>query len=338
MVVTMRMLQQRRLAVPQPSTFSGPERTWAQAVADAFDFLPPTSVFSWGNPNSNVSAIPGTIGLNLTSQATSKIWIKQVGSGNTGWASVLTSTVNEALTVSGLLTAIADLEVNDGSDTAPSIAFTNAGQLGVYRVSATEMGLAAAGAQFAAIGSAAFKIPDGSASAPSWTFLQSTQLGAYRVSGTAIGWAASGAQFGEWSTILLSLGIGAGTGNTHQVLRINSGTNSGSNNKDAVVQYQRGGSALWEVGVLGTVATDGAYRWYDSVGATNRLSLTSSGYLVHTAPLRLKNYTVATLPAGTQGDTAFVTDALAPAFLTALVGGGAVVTPAFYDGTNWVAI
>lgn len=55
-------------------------------------------------------------------------------------------------------------------------------------------------------------------------------------------------------------------------------------------------------------------------------------------PLQLKNYTVATLPAGGQGDTAFVTDALAPAFLTAVVGGGAVVAPVFYDGTNWVAI
>lgn len=58
--------------------------------------------------------------------------------------------------------------------------------------------------------------------------------------------------------------------------------------------------------------------------------------IVSTGVVRLKNYTVATLPAGTQGDTAFVTDALAPTFLTAVVGGGAVVTPVFYDGTNWV--
>ena len=53
--------------------------------------------------------------------------------------------------------------------------------------------------------------------------------------------------------------------------------------------------------------------------------------------IRLKGYTVATLPAGTVGDTAYVTDALAPAFLTAVVGGGAVVAPVFYDGTNWKA-
>lgn len=55
-------------------------------------------------------------------------------------------------------------------------------------------------------------------------------------------------------------------------------------------------------------------------------------------PFRFHGYTVATLPAGTVGDTAYVTDAMAPAFLTTLVGGGAVTSPAFYDNTNWVAV
>lgn len=55
-------------------------------------------------------------------------------------------------------------------------------------------------------------------------------------------------------------------------------------------------------------------------------------------PVRLGGYFVSTLPAGVQGDTAFVTDALAPAYITAVVGGGAVVTPVFYDGTNWIAV
>lgn len=55
-------------------------------------------------------------------------------------------------------------------------------------------------------------------------------------------------------------------------------------------------------------------------------------------PVGLKSYTVAALPAGAQGDLAYVTDALTPAFLTAVVGGGAVVTPVFYDGTNWVSV
>lgn len=59
--------------------------------------------------------------------------------------------------------------------------------------------------------------------------------------------------------------------------------------------------------------------------------------IVSTSAVRLKNYTVTTLPAGTQGDTAFVTDALNPTYLGALTGGGTVVTPVFHNGTVWVS-
>lgn len=58
---------------------------------------------------------------------------------------------------------------------------------------------------------------------------------------------------------------------------------------------------------------------------------------IQNLPVRTKGYTVATLPAGTLGMIAHVTDALAPAFLAAVVGGGAVKSLVFYDGTNWVA-
>lgn len=51
----------------------------------------------------------------------------------------------------------------------------------------------------------------------------------------------------------------------------------------------------------------------------------------------LTNYTVATLPTGTVGDTAYVTDATAPTYLGTLTGGGTVITPVFYNGTAWVA-
>lgn len=48
-------------------------------------------------------------------------------------------------------------------------------------------------------------------------------------------------------------------------------------------------------------------------------------------------YTVATLPvAGTQGRRAWVTDALAPAFGAAVVGGDAVVIPVFDNGAAWI--
>jgi hypothetical protein len=63
-----------------------------------------------------------------------------------------------------------------------------------------------------------------------------------------------------------------------------------------------------------------------------------TGNLSVTGTIRAQGYTVATLPAaGTVGRTAYVTDALAPTFLTAIVGGGAIKCPVFDNGTAWVA-
>jgi trimeric autotransporter adhesin len=69
---------------------------------------------------------------------------------------------------------------------------------------------------------------------------------------------------------------------------------------------------------------------------TGDIATTSN--IVSGGTVRLKGYTVATLPGSpVQGDTAFVTDALAPTFLGTIVGGGAIVTKVFYNGTNWTA-
>lgn len=54
-------------------------------------------------------------------------------------------------------------------------------------------------------------------------------------------------------------------------------------------------------------------------------------------PIKLKGYTVGTLPAGSVGDIAYVTDATAPTYLGALVGGGAVTCPVFFNGAAWVS-
>jgi len=77
------------------------------------------------------------------------------------------------------------------------------------------------------------------------------------------------------------------------------------------------------------------------IGGTNSTTTPtmtlSATALTSAVPVILKGYTVATLPTGVQGMTCFVTDALAPTFLVTVVGGGAVVTKVFYNGTNWVA-
>ena len=52
----------------------------------------------------------------------------------------------------------------------------------------------------------------------------------------------------------------------------------------------------------------------------------------------LTNYTVATLPSAADygaGARTFVTDALTPTFGATVVGGGAVNTPVYSDGTDW---
>jgi hypothetical protein len=50
-----------------------------------------------------------------------------------------------------------------------------------------------------------------------------------------------------------------------------------------------------------------------------------------------RSYTVATLPTGTVGDRAFVTDATTPTYLGTLTGGGAVHCPVFRNATVWVS-
>ncbi len=81
----------------------------------------------------------------------------------------------------------------------------------------------------------------------------------------------------------------------------------------------------------------------DNAGLANRLSLTQAGALTvpgaisSSATIKPGGYTVATLPAGSVGMHAYVTDATTPTYLGALVGGGAVTCPVFYNGTAWVS-
>ena len=77
-------------------------------------------------------------------------------------------------------------------------------------------------------------------------------------------------------------------------------------------------------------------RLKDDASLTYDGTILSATKIVSNGAIRLKGYTVATLPTGTTGDTAYVTDALAPTFLATIVGGGAVVTPVFYNGSAWV--
>ena len=64
-----------------------------------------------------------------------------------------------------------------------------------------------------------------------------------------------------------------------------------------------------------------------------------TAWITVAAPLLPGPYLVAALPAaGIAGRRTFVTNALAPTFLGAAVGGGAVVSPVFDNGTGWVTV
>jgi hypothetical protein len=72
-------------------------------------------------------------------------------------------------------------------------------------------------------------------------------------------------------------------------------------------------------------AAAGKLRWLDQAGIATSVSLES-------------NTTVAALPAagGSLGARAMVTDALAPAYLAPVAGGGAVVCSVFWNGAAWI--
>lgn len=107
------------------------------------------------------------------------------------------------------------------------------------------------------------------------------------------------------------------------------GTFLGVANADSAQFYSYGMPIL-----SGTLS---AHDYVIGTNDTEQLRLISGGAIQANVPVRLKGYTVATLPTGTVGDTAYVTDATAPTYLGALTGGGAVTTPVFYNGSAWVS-
>ena len=72
-------------------------------------------------------------------------------------------------------------------------------------------------------------------------------------------------------------------------------------------------------------------------GKVNQNGEITAPKLTMTGTIKMMEYTVATLPTPTGTAYATVTDALAPTYMATVVGGGAVVTPVFYNGTAWVS-
>lgn len=96
-------------------------------------------------------------------------------------------------------------------------------------------------------------------------------------------------------------------------------------------------------GVLSNIGTSGSgFAFVGQNNGINTFTVNKTGDIVSNtvtlnSVLKLKAYTVSTLPAGTVGDMTYVTDATAPTYNGTLTGGGAVKIPVFYDGTAWKA-
>lgn len=67
------------------------------------------------------------------------------------------------------------------------------------------------------------------------------------------------------------------------------------------------------------------------------VAIITSNYFKLETVIRLKAFTVSTLPSGVEGDKAYVTDAVSPTYLGPLTGGGSIKCPVFYNGVSWVS-
>lgn len=104
-------------------------------------------------------------------------------------------------------------------------------------------------------------------------------------------------------------------------------------------------NATWSAAVPAITGVDNAIARFDGVAGKIQTSgiaiddsnnITGANKANFSGTIQLPVFTVATLPTATPaGQKAFVSDALAPTLTTNVVGGGAVFTPAYSDGTNW---
>jgi hypothetical protein len=86
-----------------------------------------------------------------------------------------------------------------------------------------------------------------------------------------------------------------------------------------------------------TADTTGTLVLQTGASPTTAVTIDASQNSAFAGTVRMAAYTVATLPAaGTAGRRAYVTNALTPVALSAVVGGGAVTVPVFDNGTTWI--
>jgi hypothetical protein len=138
------------------------------------------------------------------------------------------------------------------------------------------------------------------------------------------------------TTSATSIGTNATTGTT---------TIGGTTQTGAITIGRSTGTQILNVGTGATTAVStktiniGTSGVSGSITNINLGSAVSgaNGTITTNQPVKLRGYTVATLPTGTEGMIAYVTDATAPTYLGTLTGNGTVRCPVFYNGSAWVS-
>ena len=111
---------------------------------------------------------------------------------------------------------------------------------------------------------------------------------------------------------------------------------SGSNTGDQINITGNAATVTTNAGLTGPITSSGNTTSINAQTGTGSIFAMSVSPVL-TTPMTV-GYTVATLPAGTTGMMAYVTDATTPTYLGALTGGGAVVCPVFYNGSAWLSV
>jgi hypothetical protein len=102
------------------------------------------------------------------------------------------------------------------------------------------------------------------------------------------------------------------------------------------IVLDQSGIAQWQIfqeqttGIL-HLADQGGNAWIRVTPTSGKTVLSGAVQLQST--LQFTSYTVSTLPAGSDGMTAYVTDAVSPTWHGTLTGGGTVHTPVYYSGS-----
>lgn len=87
----------------------------------------------------------------------------------------------------------------------------------------------------------------------------------------------------------------------------------------------------------GSVGLGGTITHTGTLAGAHLIIDGTTGRATFNGPAKLRGYTFATLPTGSIGDKAYITDgAAAPTFRANAAGGGSTVTEVFFNGTNWI--